>query len=401
MNAHSTTLPILPRQSSLWLESPLWDGFWMLSGLWITGLILLAQSVGAVPQVPRMLAFGALLLLWGGHILSPMVVSWLNQGFRRHMLNDSGRFIGFPLAILGTAILFGILGDLSQWAILPAHIQTQINPRFALFYTFLLWNTWHFSAQHFGVLAIYRKGAQQFSQRDRLLDRAFCVLMTCFLLPVAWYSQARVDRLGPLFQYLPEVSGWENLNTAVIVASGVLTVFFMGLEVRKPNGSFPRACYILSIGIQPIFGALSYPLYHMAVFSVCHWMIEFALVSRIWRNQTRAASGPVETDHRKIRLNLALSLKPALVLVLLSIPMYFVFFSPTVHHAIANITQPLFESDVYFGHQVGSLPFLLGAVSGAYFGISFVHFLYDRYIYAFSRPEVKDFIAPHLFRSIY
>ncbi len=387
----------VPR-AGLWLESPLWDSFWMLSGLWLLLFLLAAQAAHLVPLVPDMLTLAALSLLWGGHILAPVIVSWMNPGLRDHMARQQGKYILFPVSLLIGSIVLGMLGDLSQWAFVPEEIRVHINPRFLVFYTFLVWNTWHFSAQHFGVLAIYRKLARQFSRRDRQLDRAFSVVMTCALMPVAWYSQHREDRLGQLFYYLPDISTMAGLPTLVIVTSACLTLFFMTIEFLKPNSSRPKVLYLLSIGIQPIFGTVSYPIFHMAVFSICHWMIEFALASRILQNQLRySKEQALLSSHKMMRYSFA---KQILMLAAISVPMYCVLLNPTVLGVVARFHASLYNEAVYFSSKLGALPVSLGALSGAYFGISFVHFVYDRYLYAFSRPEISRFIAPHLFRTI-
>lgn len=386
------------KYSTHWLESPAWDVFWMLSGLWLLALVVFAQWAGYTPMVPNILAFGALLLLWGGHILAPVIVSWKNSGLRSEMMVRKGKYVVLPGSILCGATALGILGDINNWSVIPAEIKAHINPRFLLFYVFFLWNTWHFSAQHFGVLAIYRTLAGQFSQRYRQGDRVFCVVMTCILLPVAWYTQERYDRLGPLMQYFPEPSTLESMAGSIIALSAIITLVFMGLEALKPKRSIPRTWYILSIGIQPIFGVMSYPLYHMVVFSFCHWMIEFALASRILRNQARAPDGVSAQSNQD--QNTSSFLSYIVVFALISIPMYLLFFYAATHRYIASIAAAQFDYRVYFGYGLGDTPILLGAISGLYFGISFVHFLYDRYLFAFSKSEIRCWVAPHLFRSI-
>lgn len=385
-------------RAGLWLESPLWDSFWMLSGLWLLLFLQAAQVAHLVPLVQDMLTLAALSLLWGGHILAPVIVSWMNPGLRDHMVKQQGKYIFFPISLLIGSIVLGMLGDLSQWAFVPEEIRVHINPRFLIFYTFVVWNTWHFSAQHFGVLAVYRKLAGQFSKRDRQLDRAFSVVMTCVLMPVAWYTQRREDRLGQVLHYLPDTLAMPNLVTLVIMISAGLTLLYITIEFLKPNSSLPRVLYILSIGIQPIFGTVSYPIFHLAVFSICHWMIEFALASRILQNQLwPSKEQALLSSHKTSRYSFA---KQVLILAAISIPMYGVLLSPTVLGVVARFHDSLYNEAVYFSYSLGALPVSLGALSGAYFGISFVHFVYDRYLYAFSRPEVSRLIAPHLFRRI-
>ena len=85
--------------SQLWLQSPWWDSLWMLSGLWLLLIVMFAQGAGYVPLVPHLLAGLAVTLLWGGHILSPIVVGWTNHGLRSHMLLHWPQFVALPVAV--------------------------------------------------------------------------------------------------------------------------------------------------------------------------------------------------------------------------------------------------------------------------------------------------------------
>ena len=46
---------------------------------------------------------------------------------------------------------------------------------------------------------------------------------------------------------------------------------------------------------------------------------------------------------------------------------------------------------------LGAVTPLLGAMIGFRYGFAFVHFLYDRSVYAFSSPAVRTMISPRLF----
>jgi hypothetical protein len=324
-----------------WLESPAWDGFWMLSGLWLLAILLVAHATGHVPLVPDLLTMGAMVLLWGGHILSPLVASWTNRDLRRFMLDHRRRFVVVPLAVLLGSVLLGALGDLGQWPDLPREVTALVNPRLFLFYLFVLWNTWHFAAQHFGVLSIYRRVSAQGPARTRYLDKAFCLGMTCVLLP--------------------------------------------------------RGLYIVSIGIQPMFGAIAYPIYHFAVFSICHWLIALGLASRLLDRQGATAApraAMVEQDQGRVSSRWVRWL---LLLAFMSVAMYLVFHSGTFHGVLGIAAPVTYGQDSLFAYRSGVFQWWFGLLSGAYFGISFVHFAYDRYLYSFGRPEVRRWVVPYLF----
>ncbi len=381
--------------SRQWLESPLWDSLWMLSGIWLLLIVVCAQSAGYVPLVPHLLTVGAVAFLWGGHILSPVVVGWANRGLRAHMLLNWPHFVVVPLGVMVMSATLGILGDLSQWPEIPSELTVHMNPRLVLFYAFLVWNTWHFASQHFGVLSIYRRTAGQLSTQDRSLDRAFCVAMTCVLTPLAWYAQDRRDLFGQLFAYLPSPSAMSVLGPVVIAAAVTLTISYLVVEIRKTKSSLPRGLYILSIGIQPVFGTISYPTYHFAVFSICHWLIALALASRVLSSEIFPERRPAAWQG-----GLGVGFCMGIVgFVLLSVAMFAIFHSRTFHQVIGIVPPVAHNDDSLFSYKTGTFQPAFGALSGAYFGFSFVHFLYDRYVYAFRRPEIREWIAPHLFSS--
>ena len=212
-----------------------------------------------------------------------------------------------------------------------------------------------------------------------------------FLTPMAWYAQHRKDHLGQLFFYLPNPSVLPELGTAIIVTSAFLTLLYMTIESLKQHASLPRGLYILSIGIQPIFGTISYPIYHLAIFGICHWLIEFALASRILHSQSLAAESRLPAPPQRI-------LRPGfsmwvLVFTLLSVLMYCIFHSRTLHGIVGIGLQSGYNQDSLFAYKTGISPWSFGALSGAYFGISFVHFAYDRYLF---KHQTVDNASPRL-----
>ena len=88
-----------------------------------------------MPLVPNLLAVGAVALLWGGHIVSPVIVSG-QPGFARAHAGNTRKFIGVPLGLLAASLRLGALGDLSQWPGISRDITGHLNPRLSLFYGF-------------------------------------------------------------------------------------------------------------------------------------------------------------------------------------------------------------------------------------------------------------------------
>jgi hypothetical protein len=376
-----------PPPTSYWLVSPLWDGLWLLSGLWLVSLLIVARFAGVLPELRSPLLLYIPLLLWGGHIISPMLTAWGNPAFRQVMLQSRQRYVTAPLCVLALSIVFGMLGDMGWWSLAPA-VRETINPRYMLFFIMMVWNTWHFAGQHHGVLSIYRRTGNRTDEVDRKLDRAFTVILGCVLLPAAWYSQSQRERWGPLL----DVMGSDEAQARIIalltvLLSVVLTVFYAGRELLRDHRSIPRALYILSIGIQPVFAAYTDIVYQFVVFTVCHWLIALALSARI--SQRLTSNTPADAAFPRLGFFGRFHSAQVALLIVISVPLYYLLLRP------ASFGD--FDPGVHLGYQLGETSLLLGLLSGTYFGITFVHFMYDRYVYSFRDPQVRNAIARHLF----
>jgi len=362
----------------------------LLSGVWLLLLLLVAQALGMVTRLSDPLRTYLPILCWGGHIVSPVITAWGNPAFRTVMRNDTTRFVVVPAIFLVVSVVLGVLGDMG-WSSLAESVRQQINPRFAMFLVFMAWNVWHFSSQHFGVLSIYRHVANRSASRDRTLDRTFSVVLGCVLLPLAWYSQGAANRLGPLLDWLPPPARSHAFAGAIAILAGVLTVVYMARELFVDRRSIPRTLYIFSIGIQPICAVVAMPVYHFAVFTACHWMIALALSGRISSNLANGHPPGQRVFPDLKRLN-ACHAAHVGVLMLFSVPLYYLLFRPAAAFGA-------FDAGIHFAYRLGETSWLLGALSGGYFGITFVHFIYDRHVYSFRNPAVRGAIGAQLFRK--
>ena len=373
-------------QTGPWLESPAWDGFWILNILWLTPLLGLAWVLGqASPTASTLVKLGSI-GLWGGHLLSPMITSWRSPGLRAQMKSDRGRWIVRPLAVFASCIALAFVG---------LHNADRVVAYELLLLTFVLWNTWHFCGQHFGVLSIYRmkSGASPAnSDRTRQVDRWFTFMCTCVLLPLAWFLQS--ERIGPLFRFLPTPDPDGVVRWLVIGASAFATLVVVVRDVTGPNRSSGHVGILLTVGLQPILAAVSYPLFNFVLFSMSHWIIALALASRILANTPKLSSASTDTP----RGGTARYLIAYGALIVVSVPMYAVFWSDRLIQGTSHLTLGMFRRSSELATEAPSA--LLTFVVGAYFGTTFVHFLYDRALYGFRRPEVRASVAPALFASL-
>jgi hypothetical protein len=127
-----------------WICGPLWDGFFLLSGLPI-GLMLVyaAAPVGLG-------FFTAAIVLETAHVLSPIVLVWTHAGLRRIAMKEWVKWLAVPLILLGGCFLVPM-----SWV-------------FGLYWS---WNIYHFGMQNFGVVSLY--------QRDRSADTRVRTWLVC------------------------------------------------------------------------------------------------------------------------------------------------------------------------------------------------------------------------------
>lgn len=372
------------RAQSPWLVSPLWDTTWMFSGLWLLAIIMLTQAFGKGAGSIYWLAIVGWVVLWGGHIVAPIVGAWSRAELRSDILEQPARYIALPAALFLISCVFGVFageGAADATPFLMVNYRfTGLGTGFMLF--FIVWNIWHFSSQHFGVLSIYRVRKGQFAPEDRTWDRRFTILMTCGLVPLAWYSQGR--RLGAVIEVLPTPDPQGLLAYSVVIASVLLTAYAIFREYQRPNSSTPKMIYFASVGIQPIIGVLAYSLYHFAVFSMAHWLVAIALSARVTSNAATESSGPAATWQRSFALQVA-------ILIAISLVAYVLVRSSVIPTAFSAIAKGSVPDSVNM--QV------VGLIAGAGTGASLVHFIYDRYLYSFHRPIIRKAVSTHLFQQ--
>src|SRR5215471_2991493 len=161
-----------------WIRGPWWDGFWLLSGLPI-GLVLLLA-----PPVALLMFFTLAVLLETGHSFSPIVLAWSHRGFRRLMLARPRQYIALPAVVFSAALVVGCATSLGWTSYVPgAHRMFRItdltNPFPILFWIYWVWNIYHFGMQNFGVLSLYKRVRRR-GAVERYLDMALCLGVTAF-----------------------------------------------------------------------------------------------------------------------------------------------------------------------------------------------------------------------------
>jgi len=148
--------------SSAWVRGPVWDGFWMLSALWLAPIVLLLVHGYSDPESSPLdlLYFGLTALFWIGHRLSSTYLAYCTEAYRPLLREQPIRFVALPLLITAGCFALFLPAD----SALPWTREERLIGLAIIDYACV---TYHFAAQHFGALSLYRSRA----------DRGTCIQM--------------------------------------------------------------------------------------------------------------------------------------------------------------------------------------------------------------------------------
>jgi len=154
-----------------WVHGLAWDSFWLQSALWLAPVaVVLAYDHEDPGESPLdWLVFGLTALFWISHRLGSTWLAYATTAYRPLVRAERGRFVIVPIAI--AAVCFAVLlpGDEA----LPITRAQRVLALATLDFVLV---TYHFAAQHFGVLSLYRvrsgRGADIWTRR---LDRVFAL----------------------------------------------------------------------------------------------------------------------------------------------------------------------------------------------------------------------------------
>ena len=122
--------------SNSWVRTPAWDIFWFHSGIWLTLLMLLVNSL----PVQEMFYAAAVFLFWISHRFSSFYLAWGTRAYRPLCRNQLNRFVILPV-LLGLAV-FAVLFIPED--ILPVPLPERI---LCLLLIDFAWGVHHFAAR--------------------------------------------------------------------------------------------------------------------------------------------------------------------------------------------------------------------------------------------------------------
>jgi hypothetical protein len=371
-------------RSSTWVRGPVWDGVWMLNALWLAPLVLwLARGYSDPGSSPLDTFYlGLTALFWIGHRLCSTWLAYCTEAYRPLLRKEPIRFVVLPLVLtFGCFAVFLPADAAFPWTRMERFVGMAI-----LDYALV---TYHFAAQHFGALSLYRTRAERAGcELTRRVDRIFAlgvggalVFLSDILAGSVAYQNLWIGRwLIPA--WLTSKQG--EIREAAMLVLLVATAFMLIAEARAPHRSLPRVLYIL--GLAAMVGIALRPrslFLFLVIWTAQHWILATGLASQTPKGEPAPASGTIRRAFH------ALNARPwAILLVLVSFSILLLPF----FEVEANWDGGTYYGDRIFGAVAVGLrtSSWVPALVAIGFATGFVHYVLDRNVYRMSDPRVRS-----------
>ena len=366
-----------------WIKSPAWDLVWVLNMLWLAPLILLLgwghDNVRASPVDG--LFFALAVPLWFGHRVSSAWLAYTTPAYRGLLATQRLRFVIAPLAI--AIACFAVL--LAPEDMLPIPLPERVVWLAVLDYLLV---SYHFAAQHFGLLSLYRSRAGRASDLiTRRLDRWFALVVGGGFVVLANALSGSIafqDRwIDPLLGDGVSDAFARTLRDGSVVVVVTMTALVLHVELRSQRPSLPRVAYVLGVSAIVLFGFLARdPFLFIVLWSVQHWSAAMGLTS------LAASRGAQTAGARWHRLLAPINRRGWAVLLVLAV--LSIFLLPLLE--VEAVGDEYTYADRIFGEAalwLRSSPYV-PALLALGFATSFIHYVLDRVAFRFSSPDVRQ-----------
>ena len=355
----------------------------MLNALWLAPIILWLSHGYSNPETSPLdlLYFGLTAFFWIGHRLSSTYLAYCTEAYRPLLRTQPIRFVALPLLVTVACFALFLPAD----SALPWTREERLVGLAIVDYA---WVTYHFAAQHFGALSLYRARAGRGGCiQTRRLDRFFALSVGGVLVFVAdilagavAYQDQWIDRW-----FFPTwiVSAQNGIRGGAILVLFIATAVMLFAEARAPRWSLPRVLYIVGIAIMVGLALRPRSLFlFLVIWTSQHWILATGLASQTSSAEPAPTRGVVRGVLHK------LNIRPWAVLLFLGM--------------LSVVLLPLFEVEAnreagtYYGDRIfGAIATQLRtsswvpALVALGFATGFIHYLLDRSVYRMSDPRVR------------
>lgn len=402
MSRVSTTATLHSDPKAHWIRSPWWDGFWMFFGLWGPILILLGYfGAGSIWNTRETLVHvigleGPLFFLYVAvgvwHRMTSTYAVLGTPILRDEVRKNKTKYLVIPLGIvIGCLLLAQAFVFHSAFSFMQS-TYGQLWAFFLLAYVMILWERWHFCAQEFGVLSIYRIRASQFSPTDRKFDRAYTIILmlvvNMILFFYAGFQNEQILFYGTaLHTYSAGII--DKIALIAFIVGMVFMVIALTREWMREEPSLPKAAFYFLIGSHTMLIYFCPEAFLLFFFSyiIHHWMVAIGLFNRITMNSYTQA-----TSIQRIG-KYCITVGPFVALCVL----WYFYFSHVSSLDLAGSLPKPDDAIKLFAGIATPTKFFWGIIIGLFFAFNFLHYYYDRCFYSFRDPAIRSRIGPLLF----
>jgi len=248
--------------------------------------------------------------------------------------------------------------------------------------------TFHFAAQHFGALSLYRTRAGRTSSRyARRLDWIFALGIggaLIFLADILTGSVAYQDKWISRW-FVPDwlASNQDSIRQIGVLVLLIATAVMLVAEARAPRRSLPRVLYIIGLAAMAAVALQPRNLFlFLVIWTSQHWILATGLASRTASGEPAPEQGFFRRAFHSLNARPWAMLLVFAAVSILSLPFF---------EVEANRQEGTYYGDWIFGAFASGLrtSIWVPALVAIGFATGFVHYLLDRNVYRMSDPRVR------------
>jgi hypothetical protein len=319
-------------------------------------------------------------LFWIGHRLGSAWLAYGTEAYRPLLRAQPVRFLVLPFLVAAACFAIFLPSDTAlPWSRMERFIGLAIFDYAASLY--------HYGAQHFGALSLYRARAGRAAcARTRRWDRLFAmgvggalVFVADALAGAATYHDLWVDRWLPAWV----ASGQEPIRDGATVLLFAATGAMLLAEARAPHRSLPRILYIVGLAAMVAIALRPRSLFpFMVIWTSQHWILAAGLASRTPGREPAPAGGRLRRSLHALNSRAWMLMLFLMLVSVLLLPLF---------EVEANWPDGAHYGDHLFGAFAVSLRTspLIPVLLAIGFSSGFIHYLLDRAVYRMSDPKVR------------